>query len=264
MPAVGNGLGMPAAPATGDGASADEGELLALHVRYARDRDRDVLDELVEHYRPYAEAYARRHYRNVEPLDDLTQVANEALIHALHRFEPDRGTPFLGFAQPTIVGSLRRHVRDAGWAIRVPRWVHELARPTRDAVELLTHDLGRAPTPAEVADLLGVDEQEVLDASAAEAARATRSLDTRDTASGLQTEEIVGRIDPGLTGIENRTALAQSLKELSEDDRELVRMYFIDGMSQVQIAEVLGCSQMQVSRLLRTVVRRLRHLMLRA
>jgi RNA polymerase sigma-B factor len=245
-------------------AAADERRLRALHVRYARDRDPEVLELLVAHYRPYAEAYARRHDRHVEPLDDLTQVAYEALIHALHRFEPDRGTPFLGFARPTIIGSLRRHVRDAGWAIRVPRWVHELARPTRDAVELLTHDLGRPPTPAEVADLLGVDEQEVLDASAAEAARSTRSLDTGDSASGLHTQEVVGRADPGLAGIENRTALAQSLKELSGDDRELVRMYFIDGMSQARIAEVLGCSQMQVSRLLRTVVRRLRHLMLPA
>jgi RNA polymerase sigma-B factor len=243
---------------------AGEREVVALHVRYARDRDPDVLDILVAHYRPYAEAYARRHYRHVEPLDDLIQVAYEALIHALHRFEPDRGTPFLGFARPTIVGSLRRHVRDAGWAIRVPRRVHELARPTRDAVELLTHDLGRTPTPAEVADLLGIDEEEVLAATAAEAARATRSLDTRDSASGLHTEEIVGRPDPGLTGVENREALAQSLSELSSDDRELVRMYFIDGMSQSEIAEVLGCSQMQVSRLLRKVVRRLRHLMLRA
>ena len=239
-------------------------ELWGLHVRYCRDRDDAALQSLVDRYRPHAEAQARRHYRRGEPIDDLTQVAYEALMLALQRFDPERGKPFLAFAKPTIVGSLRRHFRDSGWAIRVPRRVHELASPVRDAHELLTHDLGRAPSPGEIADFIGVDEREVLEAQRAEEVRATTSLDAPDPASGLQAEQVIGRLDRGFVGIENRTALLQSLELLSDDDRELLQMYFVEERTQSQIADVLGCSQMQVSRLLRRAVRQLRRHMLGA
>ena len=237
-------------------------ELWDLHVRYGRDRDEAVLTTLVDRYRPHAEALARRHYRRGEPIDDLTQVAYEALMLALRRFDPGMSKPFLGFAKPTIVGSLRRHIRDTGWAIRVPRRVHELASPVRDAQELLTHDLGRPPSPGEVADFIGVEEREVLEAMTAGDARMTTSLDAPDPASGLQAEQVIGRPDRGFVGIENRTALVQSLDRLSDDDRELLQMYFVEERTQSQIAEVLGCSQMQVSRLLRQAVRQLRRHML--
>ena len=237
-------------------------ELWALHVRYARRGDDAVLQALVDHYRAHAAAQARRHYRRGEPLDDLTQVALEALLLALRRFDPERRTPFLAFAKPTIVGSLRRHFRDAGWGIRVPRRVHELSSPVRDAQELLTHDLGRGPSPGEVADFIGVDEREVLEVMTAEDVRITTSLDAPDPASGLQAEQVIGRTDRGFLGIENRTALDQSLHLLSDDDRELLRLYFIEERTQSQIADVLGCSQMQVSRLLRKAIHRLRRHML--
>jgi RNA polymerase sigma-B factor len=237
-------------------------ELWALHVRYARHHDREALQRLVEHYRGHAEAQARRQFRRGEPIDDLTQVAYEALLLALRRFDPDRRTPFLAFAKPTIVGSLRRHFRDAGWAIRVPRRVHELSTPVRDAQELLTHDLGRPPSPGEIADIIGVDEREVLEALTAEHARITTSLDAPDPASGLQAEQVIGQADRGFLGIENRTALKQSLELMSEDDCELLRRYFIEEQTQSRIAEALDCSQMQVSRLLRKAIHRLRRHML--
>jgi len=243
---------------------AVDAELWRLHVRYARDRDEDTLATLVERYRPHAEAQARRQYRRGEPIDDLTQVAYEALMQALRRFDPDRAKPFLAFAKPTIVGSLRRHFRDAGWSIRVPRRVHELASPVRDAQELLTHDLGRPPSPGEIADFISEDEHEVLDALRAEEARVTTSLDAPDPASGLPAEQVIGRPDRGFVGIENRTALLQSLDRLSDEDRALLQMYFVEEHTQSQIAEVLGCSQMQVSRLLRRAVRQLRRHMLEA
>jgi RNA polymerase sigma-B factor len=157
---------------------------------------------------------------------------------------------------------LRRHFRDSGWAIRVPRRVHELSGPVRDAQELLTHDLGRAPSPGEVADFIGVDEREVLESMTAEDARITTSLDAPDPASGLQADQVIGRPDRGFVGIENRTALFQSLELLSDDDRDLLQMYFVEERTQSEIAEVLGCSQMQVSRLLRKAVRSLRRHML--
>ena len=243
---------------------AVERELWALHVRYARQGDAEALQALVEQYRGHAEAQARRHYRRGEPVDDLTQVAYEALLLALKRFDPDRHTPFLAFAKPTIVGSLRRHFRDAGWAIRVPRRVHELSTPVRDAQELLTHDLGRPPSPGEIADFIGVDEHEVLEAFTAEDARITTSLDASDPASGLQTEQVIGQPDRGFLGIENRTALRQSLELMSQADRDLLRQYFLEERTQSQIADVLQCSQMQVSRLLRKAIHRLRRHMLGA
>jgi RNA polymerase sigma-B factor len=243
---------------------AVDGALWALHVRYARQEDAEALQALVEHYRGHAEAQARRHYRRGEPVDDLTQVAYEALLLALKRFDPGRRTPFLAFAKPTIVGSLRRHFRDAGWAIRVPRRVHELSTPVRDAQELLTHDLGRPPSPGEIADFIGVDEHEVLEAFTAEDARVTTSLDAADPASGLQAEQVIGLPDRGFLGIENRTALRQSLELMSQADRDLLRQYFLEERTQSQIAESLQCSQMQVSRLLRKAIHRLRRHMLGA
>jgi RNA polymerase sigma-B factor len=243
---------------------AVERKLWALHVQYARRKDGEALQALVEHYRGHAEAQARRHYRRGEPVDDLTQVAYEALLLALKRFDPGRRTPFLAFAKPTIVGSLRRHFRDAGWAIRVPRRVHELSTPVRDAQELLTHDLGRPPSPGEIADFIGVDEREVLEAFTAEDARITTSLDASDPATGLQAEQVIGQPDRGFLGIENRTALRQSLELMSEADRDLLRQYFLEERTQSQIAEGLHCSQMQVSRLLRKAIHRLRRHMLGA
>lgn len=233
-------------------------DLWALHVRYARRNDDAALSELVDRYRPHAEAQARRLYRRGEPIDDLTQVAYEALVLALQRFDPERRKPFLAFAKPTIVGSLRRHFRDTGWALRVPRRVHELASPVRDATELLTHDLGRVPSSAEVADFIGVDEREVLEAMTAEDARITTSLDAPDSTTGLQSDQVIGNLDRGFLGIENRTALMQCLVRLSTDDRNLLQMYFVEERTQSQIAGELGCSQMQVSRLLRKAVRSLR------
>lgn len=239
-------------------------EVWALHVRYAHRRDVEALQTLVQQYRGHAEAQARRHYRRGEPVDDLTQVAYEALLLALRRFDPDRRTPFLAFAKPTIIGSLRRHFRDTGWAIRVPRRVHELSTPVRDAQELLTHDLGRPPSPGEIADFIGVDEHAVLEAFTAEDARITTSLDAPDPASGLQAEQVIGHLDRGFLGIENRFALQQSLELMSEEDRHLLRQYFLEERTQSQIAEVLDCSQMQVSRLLRKAIHRLRRHMLGA
>jgi RNA polymerase sigma-B factor len=236
--------------------------LWAMHVRYSRHGDEESLYALVERYRGHAEAQARRHYRRGEPVDDLTQVALEALLLALKRFDPERRKPFLAFAKPTIVGSLRRHFRDAGWAIRVPRRVHELATPVRDAQELLTHDLGRPPSPSEIADFIGIPEREVLEAMTAEEARITSSIDATDPVTGIQAEQLIGKVDKGFVGIENRTALAQSIEMLSEDDRQLLLLYFVEERTQSDIAEVLGCSQMQVSRLLRKAIHRLRRHML--
>ena len=233
-------------------------ELWLVHVVYARTRGARERQRLVDRYEGHARALARRFYRNWEPLDDLEQVALEALLMALERFEPERGMPFLGFANPTIIGSLKRYYRDTGWAVRVPRRVHELSRPLRDAWELLSQDLGRAPTTAEVADLLGVDLSVVADALNAESMRSTGSIEGTSAEDNGRMESALGQHDADLELVENRQALQQSLVLLPDDDRELLRLYYEAGHTQSEIADMLGVSQMQISRSLARIVRRLR------
>ena len=229
-----------------------------LHVRHASGDD-DARDELVQRYEGHARALARRFYRHREPLEDLVQVALEALLLALDRFEPERRMPFLGFANPTIVGSLKRYYRDAGWAMRVPRRVHELTRPVREAADMLHQDLGRAPTAEEIAELLGVPEERVIEALDATSVRALASLDAPASAEASSTvQRGLASSDPMLRSVENRTALLQLVELLDEQDRVLLDRYFGQSMSQQQIAELMGVSQMQVSRWLAKVLRRLR------
>ena len=229
-----------------------------LHIRLASGESA-ARDELVVRYENHARALARRFYRHREPLEDLVQVALEALLLALDRFEPERRMPFLGFANPTIVGSLKRYYRDAGWAMRVPRRVHELTRPVREAADLLHQDLGRAPTPLEIAELLGVPEERVIEALDASSVRALASLDAPASAEASSAvQRGLASNDPMLRSVENRAALQQLAEILDEDDRVLLDRYFGQSMSQQQIAELTGVSQMQVSRSLAKVLRRLR------
>lgn len=230
--------------------------LWTRHVAFADRQDPRELDALVHSYSGFATATARKHYRRGEPVDDLVQVSHEALMLALRRFDPGRGTPFLAYATPTIVGTLRRHFRDLGWSLRVPRSVHELAGPQQDAVELLSQDLGRAPSLSEVADFLGVPLARIEAVERARRARATTSLDNPTVAA----DEPPGlaSTDPGLAGVEDRTALQRGLGRLDPADVRLLTWYYFEEETQAHIARRLGVSQMQVSRLLARAVRRLR------
>lgn len=228
------------------------------HVRYARRRDRSALEALVEHYGPHAEAIARNLYRHGEPLQDLTQTAFEALLVALQRFDPERSRPFLAYAKPTITGVIRRHYRDLGWSLRIPRRVHELAGPIREAHEMLAQDLGRQPSNAEIADFLDIDEDELREVLLAQEARNPTPLDKPNLVSGQSTVQLVGQTDPGFVWTDNHTALKQAMVLLPESDQRLLHRYFYDELTQEEIAEEYGCSQMQISRLLGNAIRRLR------
>lgn len=232
--------------------------LWTQHVRYARRGDLAARNELIEQYRSHAASLARRYYRHGELLEDLTQISFEALLVALERFDPERRRPFLAYAKPTIAGVIQRYYRDLGWSIRVPRGVHERAGPIRDVRDMLAQDLGREPTHVEVADFVGISEEELCQVMVAEEARRPGSLDVVDPVSKLHTEQVVGGPDPALGRAENGTALRQALEVLSDDDRELLQRYFVEELTQTELAEELGCSQMQVSRLLGSAVRRLR------
>jgi RNA polymerase sigma-B factor len=227
------------------------------HVAYADRQDQRLLHRLIDRYSGFATATARRHFRRREPLDDLVQVSHEGLLRALQRFDPSRGTPFLAFAAPTISGMLRRHIRDTGWALRVPRAVHELSKPRQDAVDLLCQDLGRAPTLAEVADFMGVPLGQLESVERARRARSTASIDTGED-SAFDPRFSLSASEAGIEGAENLMALRRGLAQLDSEDVRLLAWYFFEEQTQTEIAERLGVSQMQVSRLLARAVQCLR------
>jgi RNA polymerase sigma-B factor len=229
-----------------------------LHVRYARTRCARTLDELVVEYDRYAAALAVRMHRDHEHLDDLRQVAREALVGALHRFDPERQVPFPALATPTIIGALRRHFRDRGWAVRVPRRVHEIATAARRAEEQLTAALGRPPRPEEVASHLQIDVDDLLEVLDAVHSRNAVSIDEPLEPGGEPTGAALSSGDARFSQVDERLALRGALENLDEREREVVRRYFFEEESQSAIAERFGVSQMQVSRWLSSIVRRLR------
>jgi RNA polymerase sigma-B factor len=239
-------------------APAVESELWAAHVALHRRRRAEDRARLVAHYHDHTRRLARRFYRRGEPVDDLEQVAFEGLVLALERFDPRRRLPFLGFANPTIMGSLKRHYRDAGWALRVPRRVHDLSRPLRDAHDHLVQDLGRAPTASELADVLGVPVDEVRSAQEAERVRASTSIDAPVGDQEGSLKDHLAVTDPRFGRVEDLAALQAALHHLSEESRELLGLYFEDGLTQQEIGRRIGVSQMQVSRLLERVLAQLR------
>lgn len=233
-------------------------EVWILHVRYARTGDEAELGALVAEYEQYALSLARRLRRDREPSEDLDQVARESLVVALQRFDCERGLPFPAFATPTILGALRRHYRDHGWSIRVPRKVHELAVPVREASDRLVTELGRAPTADEVAQEVGIETSELLETQQAAAARTPSSLDSTPVADGPSQHEVIGDTDRNLLIAEDQVVLSQAIEHLDDRDRDVIRLYFFEELTQSQIAERYGVSQMQVSRWIASIVKRLR------
>lgn len=218
-------------------------------------------DEVVRRYLPLAKRLAARYRRAGEPIDDLIQVASLGLIKAAERFETGRGTAFSSYAVPTILGELKRHFRDRGWALHVPRELQERVLRMDRAVEGLTTELGRAPSVAELARRLAIDEEAVLEAMEVAATHEPSSLDESrhgEDGSGAPVEEVVGGSDPGFEVVEYGASIAETLAELTERDRQVLHLRFVEDMTQSQIAEAIGVSQMHVSRILRGALQRLR------
>jgi RNA polymerase sigma-B factor len=253
-------LTLPGASEPADGTAHRPADLhvWTLHVRYERTGAPEDLAALVEEYTAYALAIAHRMYRRGEPAEDLEQVALESLVAALQRFSVDRGIPFPAFATPTIAGAIKRHYRDRGWTIRAPRQAHDLAGPIRTAREDLGGTLGRAPSTQEVADAVGVEARLVDLVDQAVRARSVASLDTPVHADGQVLGDTVGEDDPQVDRTVDRVALAAALDILTDREREIVVLYYVDEQSQREIAARYGVSQMQVSRWLRLIVGRLR------
>jgi RNA polymerase sigma-B factor len=232
-------------PASISGAQADLLELAALGEDDPRRPA--VRDRVVESHLPLVRHLARRYTDRGEPFDDLVQVGTIGLLKAVDRYDPERGAAFAAFAVPTVLGEIRRHFRDRGWAIRVPRRLQELSRTLAEARAVLTQELGRAPTVDELAERAGVDADTVLEALESAAAYATVPLEgDEDEVPGAWLAED----DAGLGAVENREALRPLLERLPARERRILALRFVRGMSQSQIAAEVGISQMHVSRLL--------------
>jgi len=231
---------------------ADKSALLSAFSRFAETRDPELRNELVEAHLGLAEYLARRFANRGEPLDDLVQVASLGLTKAVDRFDPDRGLEFTTFATPTIVGELKRHFRDKGWAVRVPRRVQELHLRVTRVVDDLSLELGRPPTYAEVASRAGVTENEVVEAIDAGSAYRSASLDA-GRSDDEDTPGLLGQLgttDAELDRAERRAALSPLIAGLPEREQIMLYLRFYEGMTQSEIAKRLGISQMHVSRLL--------------
>jgi RNA polymerase sigma-B factor len=230
------------------GGGADE--IRQLLCRWHEDGDRAAREELAERMLPLARSLARRYIGKGEPLDDLEQVASLGLLKAIDRFDVTRDVRFATFAVPTIAGELKRHFRDRGWMLRVPRDIQELSARVVRARESLTRELGRSPTVAEVSSTLGAGVEQVLEALRAADAYRMMSLD-EPLAEGAGALEAIGGEDGGYELAEHRVLLRCGFDGLSEREREIVRLRYYEGLTQREIARAVGVSQMHVSRLIR-------------
>jgi RNA polymerase sigma-B factor len=217
-------------------------------------------DTLVELHLPLVEHLARRFRNRGEPLDDLIQVATIGLIKSVDRFEVDRGVEFSTYATPTIVGEIKRHFRDRGWAVRVPRRLQELRLHLSTATAELSQQLGRAPTVHELAERLGRSEEEILEGLESANAYSTLSLDVPEQGEGDSPAVVdsLGGEDEALEGVEYRESLKPHLERLPPREKRILLLRFFGGMTQSQIATELGISQMHVSRLLARTLAKLR------
>jgi RNA polymerase sigma-B factor len=237
-------------------------EDLRLLERYRRTGDEAAREELIRRFLPLARQLARRYERSGEPLDDLVQVASVGLVKAVKRFDPTRGIAFSSFAVPTMIGELKRYFRDSGWAVHVPRAMQERALEVNRAVTELSRHLGRSPTPAEVAEFTKLAPEEVLEAMEAATAYDSVPLEAPrpdDEGDGEGAAERLGSEDHGYALAEYSATLAPPLRELPERDREVLYLRFVEDLTQSEIAERIGVSQMHVSRLIRRALERLRN-----
>ncbi len=228
-----------------------------------RDRgDPRARAELVERFMPLARSIALRYERKGEQMEDLIQVASMALVKAIDRFDPARGTAFSSYAVPTIAGEIKRHFRDRGWAVRPPRDVQELVLRVDRAVERLGTQLNRAPTVGELADAVGERDELVLEAMQARGAYSTLSLHASrgELGDGAVLQDELGALDDGFDDAESRAVVDRLMRGISPREQLVLRLRFEEDLTQAEIGALLGVSQMQISRILRRAIDRLREI----
>jgi RNA polymerase sigma-B factor len=244
----------PITPAT----ATSSAELFELWRRHTDRRAREVL---IERFLPLARKLARRYAGSNEPFDDLVQVASLGLVKAVERFDPKRGYAFTSFAVPTIVGELKRYFRDSGWALHVDRSAQERARKVSDAQKEISAGKGRPPTVGELSEYLELSAEEVLDGLQTAEAYDTVSLDAPRSSGedGTVTRlEAIGDEDERLELVDDQATIFAAAQQLPERERQILYLRFGEDLTQTEIADRVGVSQMQVSRLLRKSLQRLR------
>ncbi|MGW5458269.1 RNA polymerase sigma factor SigF [Streptomyces sp. NPDC003996] len=248
-------------PADRSGARAMFVELRKLNAGSAEYAE--LRNQLVRMHLPLVEHLARRFRNRGEPLDDLTQVATIGLIKSVDRFDPERGVEFSTYATPTVVGEIKRHFRDKGWAVRVPRRLQELRLALTTATAELSQLHGRSPTVHELAEKLAISEEEVLEGLESANAYSTLSLDVPDTDDeSPAVADTLGAEDEALEGVEYRESLKPLLEDLPPREKRILLLRFFGNMTQSQIAQEVGISQMHVSRLLARTLAQLREKLL--
>ncbi|HEX9824127.1 MAG TPA: SigB/SigF/SigG family RNA polymerase sigma factor [Actinomycetota bacterium] len=239
--------------------SEQENDLERSDELFARlPHDPSARDELVEHYRPLADYLARRFMGRGEAVEDLSQVASIGLLKAIDRFDTERGVKFSTYATATIVGELKRHLRDKGWAVRVPRRLQEASLKVSRALTDLSQQHGRSPTVAEIAERTGLSQEEVLEGMETSSAYSASSLDAPVDEEGTTHLQRLGSEDESLAMVETWMSVAPAVHDLATRERQILYLRFFRGLTQTQIANEVGISQMHVSRLLTRTLRRLR------
>jgi RNA polymerase sigma-B factor len=229
--------------------------------RYHEHGDLQAREQLIEQYMSLVRSLARRYSYRGEQLEDLVQIGAIGLIKAIDRFDLDRGVELTTYATPNIIGEIKRHFRDRGWSVRVPRGLQELNVQLSRLIEQLTVQLGRSPTIPELAKAAGVEEEEVLEAL--ESGRAYSSLSLSGGSSGADDEELdplesIGTEEHQYEVSEDRAVLAPGFRVLDERERRILHLRFFKGLTQSQIAQQVGISQMHVSRLIRRSLEKIR------
>lgn len=231
-----------------------------LFERWCNNGDRRARDELVQRFLPLARKLAHRYRGAHEPIEDLFQVASLGLVKAIDRFDVSRGTAFSSFAVPTILGELKRYFRDCGWSVHVPRGAQEQALKVEEAQQTLTTKRGRPPTAPELAEYMELSVQDVLEALETAGAHHAASLDAphtdEDGASGTL-GSLIGTTDERYSLVDDGLTITAAARELPLQERRVLQLRFLEDLTQTQIAERIGVSQMQVSRILRRALARL-------
>ncbi len=242
-----------------DGPAWDKERTRELFRLYKEEGDEEAREQLIVSHMNLVGFLASKFKNRGEPLDDLIQVGNVALIKAIDRFDPSRGLEFTTFATPTILGEIKRHFRDKGWSVRVPRRLQELSAKVVQATDELTKELQRSPTTEEVAERLGTTVDEVLEAMESSSAYSPVPLETgpADDDDAPAVIDHIGAEDEQLNVVDDRMILEESIKDFSPMERQIIEMRFGEGLTQVEIAERLGISQVQVSRLLRKILQKI-------
>jgi len=228
-----------------------EEELIERH----RNGDRIALEELTARYRPLAIGLARRYSYTSESSDDLEQVASIGLVAAINRYDPNRGKSLRAFAVPTILGELRRHFRDTGWSVHMPRPLQERARDVRETTSKMTAELQRSPSSREVAERMGISVEAVLESRAVRRAYSPDSLDAppkpAEDGSPGSWDSLHGWEEEGYARVEANVTVERAIRALPERERKIIQLRYGAELSQAEIGNALGISQMHVSRLLR-------------